>query len=122
MYRIADRVIARLAEGVKALGLPAEDEAKIGWEVNPILLSKAPGTMPQLGYAVALSVPVPSTEDDFILHMEPLTDAHADQETVSALVAKLYASATAEAREQRVRIATMANGERRTDGGLVIPE
>lgn len=122
MYRISDQVQARVIEGIKALGLPPDEEARVGWEINPVLMATAPGATPQLGFVVGISVPVPSTADDFILHLEPLADAHAGQETVSELVAKLYASASAEAREARVRIATMANGERRTEGGLVLPE
>jgi len=121
MYRISDRVQAKVIAGIKALGLPAGDEEQIGWDINPILLSR-PGAIPQLGFVVGISVPVPATEDDFILHLEPLADAHAGQETVTGLIAKLYGSASSEAREQHVRITVASNGEKRTEGGLVIPE
>lgn len=122
MYRISEQLQARIIAAIQALEVTDEERELIGWDINPILLSRAPGTMPQFSFVVAISVPIPGTEDDRILHMEPLPEAHAAQDVVSALVLKLHASATAEAREERVRITVTANGEKRTEGGLLLPE
>jgi hypothetical protein len=122
MYRISDQVQAKVIAAVEALDITTEERGQTGWEINPALLSAGPGMMPQLGFVIGISVPVPGTEDDHILHMEPVLNPHASQEEVSALVAKLHTGAYAEAREKRVRIAVAANGEKRTEGGLVLPD
>ncbi len=122
MYRISDQVQAKVIAAIKALCITEEERSQIGWEINPALLSAGPGMMPQLGFVIGISVPIPATEDDFILHMEPILNPHASQEEISTLVTKLHTEAAAESREKRVRIAVAANGEKRTEGGLVIPD
>lgn len=122
MYRISEQVQAKVIAAISALDITDEEREHVGWEINPALLSPGPGMMPELGFVIAISVPVPDTEDDFILHMEPVLNPHAPQETVTELVAKLYNGASAEGREKRVQIVVAANGEKRTESGLVLPE
>jgi hypothetical protein len=112
MYRICEMVEHKIVHAIQEdLQVLRAIKEQIGYEIMPCLLPRGKA-MPNLGFMIGISVPVAGTSDDFILHMSGLEDPHASQETVSGMVAELYAGAQAEADQMHAGILAAANGSK----------
>ena len=118
--RVADVVEERVKAAIEALEIPQAAKDSIEWEITPALFQK--GREMTLAYMVAVCLPVPgSVEDDYVLRMKPLEDAHSPQAAVTALVADLYGLCGKAADEIRAQINALSNGHRMSPGGLHLP-
>lgn len=118
--RVSDSIEEKVIAAVMALpGLQVVRDT-LEWEIAPALVPS--GRDMSLAYMIAVCIPVPgSVEDDYVLRMAPLTDPHAPQAVVSALVADLYGYCLGAADEIRRRNNAQANGHRESPGGLIVP-
>lgn len=117
--RISDAIESCINRAVEALEIPQEVKESIEWDISPALIPT--GREMALAYMVAISIPVlGSIEDDYVLHMKPLRDPHADQAAVTALVSELYALCEQAADEIRARLNSLSNGHKKSPGGLII--
>jgi hypothetical protein len=118
--RVADVVEGRVKAAIEGLDIPQAVKESIEWEITPALFQK--GREMTLAYMVAVCLPVPgSVEDDYVLRMKPLEDAHSPQSAVTALVAELYGLCQEAADEIRAKLNALSNGHRKSPGGLYLP-
>jgi hypothetical protein len=117
--RIADEVAKCVEAAIDGLEIPRAVKDSIEWEIAPALIPT--GREMSLAYMVAISIPVPgSVEEDYVLQMKPLRDPHADQGVITALVEELYGLCQQAADEIRAQLNALANGHRKSPGGLII--
>lgn len=121
MERISDRIAAMVKQAIADLEILEEARREITWEVMPALIPVPAANGLSLGFMVAVCVPVRNLAGDHVLHMAPLEDPGAPQEEVSRLVRSLHASAQEEADKTRMKEASLGNGNKRSDGGLIMP-
>ena len=118
--RISSAVEKCVEAAIDSLEIPQAVKDSIEWDIAPALIPS--GRELSLAYMVAVSIPVPgSVEEDYVLHMKPQTDPHADQAAVTALVSELYGLCEQAADEIRLRLNALSNGHRKSPGGLMLP-
>ena len=122
--RTADVLIAKILVAIDALQVPQVIKDRIEWDTVPTLLTRNRSDL-LMGYMVAISLPVPGLQDEYVMYTVPVEDPHLSQDDMNRAVAALYRQAQEEADQLSAGQRTLQNGHGElggtTPGGLVIP-
>lgn len=117
--RLSDEVAAQVVAGIEVLEVPQAVKDSILWDVTPALAPAGRGEF-SLVFMVAITLPIPDTEDDYALEAAPLMEVPAPQDAVTTHVKILYSRAQAKADEIQASLRAPQNGHKTSPGGIIL--
>lgn len=117
--RLSDTIVRQIEAVIEEMSLPQAVKDQTECEVVPFM-APDPQTRGAVNLNYMIGIGLPTSGGDAVMFFHPLEDPHSRTE-IGMLVRRLFSDVQHQVTREEQALQGISNGERRSEGGLLLP-